>query len=243
MNFYRLPKLHKKPYKARFIANSSSCTTTELSKLLTSCLTTIKNHVIKYCEKVYERSGKNLFWSIKNSCEVLNKLKSRGFRASSLSTYDFSTLYTTLPHNLIKDKLVDLIERTFQREGCLYIACNDRIAFDTSDAVRNYNLWYCQKVCDALTFLLDNIYIRFGSKLYRQIVGIPMGTNCAPLVADLFLFCYERDFMLSLSEDNQSGVIEAFNSTSRYLDDLLNIDNNFFDSMVNRIIPFRTSVK
>ena len=64
-----------------------------------------------------------------------------------------------------------------------------------------------------------------------------MGTNCAPLVADLFLFCYERDFMLSLSEENQSGVIEAFNSTSRYLDDLLNIDNNFFDSMVNRIYP------
>ena len=62
-----------------------------------------------------------------------------------------------------------------------------------------------------------------------------MGTNCAPLVADLFLFCYERDFMLSLSEDNQSDVIEAFNSTSRYLDDLLNIDKNFFDSMVNRI--------
>ena len=78
---------------------------------------------------------------------------------------------------------------------------------------------------------------RFGSKLYRQIVGIPMGTNCAPLVADLFLFCYERDFMLSLSEDNQSGVIEAFNSTSRYLGDLLNIDNSFFDSMVNRIYP------
>ena len=63
-----------KTYKARFTANSSSCTTTELSKLLTSCLTTIKKHVIKYCEKVYERSGKNLFWSIKNSCEVLSKL-------------------------------------------------------------------------------------------------------------------------------------------------------------------------
>ena len=85
--------------------------------------------------------------------------------------------------------------------------------------------------------LLDNVYIRFGSKLYRQIVGIPIGTNCAPLVADLFLFCYERVFMLFFSEDNQSGVIEAFNSTLRYLDDLLNIDNNFFDSMVNRIYP------
>ena len=61
-----------------------------------------------------------------------------------------------------------------------------------------------------------------------------MGTNCVPLVYDLFLICYERDVMLSLSEDTQSDVIEAFNSNSWYLDVLLNIDNNFFDSMVNR---------
>ena len=56
----------------------------------------------------------------------------------------------------------------------------------------------CQNVCDALTVLLDNIFIQFGTKLYRQVVGIPMGTNCVPLVADLFLFCYEKDFMMSL---------------------------------------------
>ena len=60
------------------------------------------------------------------------------------------------------------------------------MVFFTCDAVKFYNLLSCQKVCEALTLLLDNIYIRFGSKLYRQIVGIPMGTNCAPLVADLF---------------------------------------------------------
>ena len=100
---YWLPKFHIRPYKTRFIANSSSCTTTELSKLLTSCLTAIKSHVIRYSETVYETSNKNWFWSIKNSSEVLSKLKCRGFRATSLSTYDFSTLYTTLPHNLIKD--------------------------------------------------------------------------------------------------------------------------------------------
>ena len=92
-------------------------------------------------------------------------------------------------------------------------------------------------MCDALHYLLDNIFIRFGSKLYRQIVGIPMGTNCAPLVADLFLFCYERDFMLSLSDNNQTDIIEAFNSTSRYLDDLLNIDNRYFEQMVGQIYP------
>ena len=89
----------------------------------------------------------------------------------------------------------------------------------------------------ALTFLLDNIFIRFGTKLYRQVVGIPMGTNCAPLVADLFLFCYERDFMMSLSDDKQADVIDAFNITSRYLDDILNINNVYFDNMVSQIYP------
>ena len=114
-----------------------------------------------------------------------------------MSTYDFSTLYTALPHNLIKEKLLDLIERTFyKKEGKLYLACNDKKAFFTStDNYRGYHIWSCQNVCDALSFLLDNIYIRFGTKLYRQIVGIPMGTN------------------------------------------LLNIDNPYFEGMVNQIYP------
>ena len=65
-----------------------------------------------------------------------------------------------------------------------------------------------------------------------------MGTNyCAPLVADLFLFCYERDFMMSLSDDKQADVIDAFNTTSRYLDDILNINNVYFYYMVSQIYP------
>ena len=137
--------------------------------------------------------GKYVLVYKKNSGEVLSKLKDSGFQATSLSTYDFSTLYTTLPHNLIGEKLLDLIERTFyMKEGKLYLACNNKKAFFTSaDHYRGYHLWSCQNVCEALSFLLHNIYIRFGTKLYRQIVCIPMGTNCAPLVADLFLFCYE----------------------------------------------------
>ena len=64
-----------------------------------------------------------------------------------------------------------------------------------------------------------------------------MGTNCAPLVADLFLYCYERDFMDSLNHDNLADVIKALNSTSRYLDNLLNVDNPYFEGMVNQIYP------
>ena len=130
----------------------------------------------------------------------------------------FFTLYTTLPHNLIKENLLDLIGRAFKmfykNEGKLYLACNDKKEFFTSTDHRGYTLWSCKNVCDALSYPLDNINIIFGNKLYRQIVGIPMGASCDPLVADLFLFCYERDFMTTLSNDNQADIIEAFNSTS-----------------------------
>ena len=101
--------------------------------------------------------------------------------------------------------------------------------------LKKYHAWSCQNVCDALNFLLDNIFIRFGTKLYRQVVEIAMGTNFAPLVTNLFLLCYERDFMMSLSDDNQADVNDAFNATSRYLDDILNINNVYFDNMVSQI--------
>ena len=154
-----------------------------------------------------------------------------------MSTYDFSTHYTTLPHNLIKDKLNDRIERTLQSEGYPYFACNDRNAFLTWKKLKKCHAWSCQNICDALSFLLENIFIRSGTKLYRQVAGIPMGTNCAPLVADLFLFCYKSDFMMPFSADKQADVIDAFNTTSRYLDDTLNIISVYFDNMLSQIYP------
>ena len=68
-------------------------------------------------------------------------------------------------------------------------------------------------------------------------VGIPIGTNCGPLVADLFLFCYEMGLMMSLSDDKQADVIDAFNTASRYLEDILNINNVYIDNMVSQIYP------
>ena len=123
------------------------------------------------------------------------------------------------------------VARTFQREGSLYLACNDKSAFFTSEEHRGYTLLSSQQVCEALIFLLG----RFGTKLCRQIIGISMDTSCAPLAADLFLLCYERDCMMSLSADKNSEIIEALNSRSRCLDNLLNIDNTYFDGMIKQI--------
>ena len=105
--------------------------------------------------------------------------------------------------HLIKDKLIDLINRTFIRENAQYLPniwlATKNVLFFISDVYKNYSLWSCQKVCDTLVYILDNIFIRFETNLYRQTIGTPMRTNCAPLAADFFFFffffCYERDFM------------------------------------------------
>ena len=189
---------------------------------------------------MYETANKNWFWSINKSGEVLNKLKCRGFRATSLSTYDFSTLYTTLPHNLIKDKFLDLIEWTFNSalKTMVHFIWPVMTEHRFSLPLTKVDIHFGHARMYAKPCSISRIiFIRFGTKLYRQIVGIPMGKNCAPLIADLFLYCYERDFMDSLNHANQAYVIAAFNSTSRYVDDFLNIDNPYFEGMVNQIYP------
>ena len=90
----------------------------------------------------------------------------------------------------------------------------------------------------ALEFLLDNIFVRFGNNVYRQVIGIPMGTNCAPLIADLFLYCYESQFMAKISKDpSKLHLVDKFNNTFRYLDDILALNNDDFDRYTNEIYP------
>ena len=79
--------------------------------------------------------------------------------------------------------------------------------------------------------------MQFGGKVFQQIVGIPMGTNCAPLIADLFLYCYEKDFMSNLHKSKRLDLVDMFNDTSRYLDDILSIDNPEFEKHIPDIYP------
>jgi hypothetical protein len=76
-----------------------------------------------------------------------------------------------------------------------------------------------------LEFLIDNIFVSFGGILFQQVVGIPMGTNCAPLLADLFLYSYESEFLQKFVKDKKIHEARAFNFTYRYIDDVLYINN------------------
>ena len=122
-------------------------------------------NAIKNYDKVYERSGKNLFWCINNSGEELDKLNARNFNCMSLFTYDFYTLYTTCPHNLFKEKLIYLIERTFQRECSLTLHLTTETHFSLQKSLHGLVKMYVMRY----PFLLDSMFIQFGTKLYRQV--------------------------------------------------------------------------
>ena len=204
---YWIPKLHKNPYKQRFIAGSSSCSTKPLSKLLTTILTAIKDGLQRYSDVVYFRNGVNSMWILKNSKDLVEQL---GYQyisgVSSIRTYDFSTLYTTIPHSLLKSRLAILIKNAFLHKNgsrrYKYIVVNYNTSYFVKNDTEARQKYTEVEVINMVHFLVDNIFVELGGHIYQQIVGIPRGTNCAPLLADLFLYSYEADFVQHLQKSN-----------------------------------------
>ena len=118
--FYWLPKLHKRPHKSCLLPNSRHCSTTILSKHIISGLTAVKDHVTKYSQTVFSNSNVNYFCSIKNSSEFIEKLRLHKFQGSQVSSFDFYTLYMSLPHDLIKANVLSLVNWCFNRESKSY---------------------------------------------------------------------------------------------------------------------------
>ena len=247
-SLYWIPKLHKYPNKQRFIAGSSNCTTKKLSKLLTIILTKIKEGVQKYCEVVYSRSGVNQMWILKNSKVLLENLnKYSQTNITSLKTFDFSTLYTTLPHSKLKNRLSKIIHSAFiskngTRKYNFMVVKND-IAYFVKDHTDSKNIYTEEDIISMLNFLIDNIFVEFGGTIFQQIIGIPMGTNCAPLLADLFLYSYESEFIQQLLKSGAKKQCHSFNLTYRYIDDVLSINNCKFNDYLDIIYPSELEIK
>ena len=101
---------------------------------------------------------------------------------------------------------------------------------------KSYSYFSCNELCLAIDFLIDNTYVRFGNSVFRQVTGIQMGTNSAPLLADLFLHTFEYDFMVKTMKHDITKAIQ-FSNTFRYIDDLLSINNVDFGKYISAIYP------
>ena len=163
---------------------------------------------------------------------------------SSIKTYDFSTLYTNLPHKDLKERIPRLVKESFEGLGKKYISVDRHYnAIWTKNKRRSWLLLSCEGVEAMLHCLLDNVFIQVGGKVFQQCVGIPMGTNCAPLLAEHLLHDYESSAMIMFSRTNGHPQAKSFEFTRRYIDDLISVNNPRFDKAIEKIYPSELTLK
>ena len=104
-------------------------------------------------------------------------------------------------------------------------------------------MYTADNICKMVEFLMDNIFVQFGGRLFRQIIGIPMGTNCAPLLADLFLYSYENEFLDNMIRSGHRRLARSFNLCYRYIDDLIVFNNKEFLDYLKEIYPSQLNVE
>ena len=109
-----------------------------------------------------------------------------------------------------------------------------------SDYKNNYSE---DDIIKMLEFQVDNIFVVFAGKVFQQILDIPMGTNCVPLLADIFLYSYEADFIQSLLSTGKKLLASRFNLTYRYIDDVLSITNPAFENYLDQMYPTELEIK
>lgn len=232
-------EINKVPSKQRFIAASHSCTTKALSAMITKCLKLVqKSHKI-YCDRIHAYTGYNFMWIVDNSIEVHKLLGNSKKKPRNLITYDFSTLYTSIPHDKLKNEIAHLVRKAFHGMKKAYIKVTSYKAYwSNSNKPRHAFFIDCDKLILLIDWLIDNTYVTVGNKVFRQTIGIPMGTDCAPFLANLFLFSYEFKFLNEQLKRKKWNVLNKFRKCARYIDDLLLINNDkLLDSCKGDIYP------
>ena len=190
----------------------------------------------------------NQMWILKNSKELLEHLKSPNFNnIASIKSFDFSTLYTTIPHDKLKSRLASIIRNSFTFKNgnrrYKYLVFGHEESYFVKEHSDSKHKYSEDDIIKMLGFLVDNIFMVFAGKVFQQIVGIPMGTNCAPLLADIFLYLYEAEFIQSLLSTGRKQLASRFNFTYRYIDDVLSINNPEFGNYLGQMYPVEFEIK
>jgi hypothetical protein len=178
--------------------------------------------------RYFNNHGINTMRIIQNSTSVHKKLATfnRKKKCNKIRTYDFSTLYTTIPHKQLKRQLAKMIVQTFNSSKCPFISVYKNDARWIKSPKKITMPLDVKKVIRLLNWLIDNIYVTFGDKLFRQQNGIPMGTDGAPFLANLFLYSYEYEWIDTQRKNKNFHILKYFRGCSRYIDDILMINND-----------------
>jgi hypothetical protein len=235
---FAIPKLHKNPYKFRFIAGATFSSNKPLSLHLLTFLLALKNHFKNYSLKKGHEMKINLYWSIENTQGALEMLD-KVHKPNNLITADFSTLFTALPHDTIMNCLNNIIDICFQNAGKPYLGVSKSkfSKYYEYNQYKNNKSYHWISSADFKTLIstvLKENYVRFADFQFRQDTGIPMGNPASPVLADLTLTGLEYFFLTN--PINRSEAYKCRNVV-RYIDDLLSTNNPLFNRIASKIYP------
>ena len=178
-------------------------------------------------------------WIVKNSTSLLSSLDQLDVRtAPSVQTYDFSTLYTSIPHNLLKSRITALLHNSFKRRNGsnrhthIKITSGKGYFIDTINPGGD-NLYTADQICRMVEFLIDNIFVKFGGCLFRIV----------SLLADFFLYSYESEFFDNMRRGCHRKLARSFNLCYRYIGDLIVFNNKTFGDYAKEIYPSQLTVE
>jgi len=193
-------------------------------------------HFRNYGATIASRTGLNAFWSIDGSIAVINGIK-KIRSVNHLITADFSTLYTSLPHDVILENIFELIDLLFKNSGKQLLAViqgRERKCWFTNEKPAKGMALNSIEIKQLAWEVVTNSFVKFAGLVFKQENGIPMGTNCSPLIADLTLANMEFKFM---NKPVNNDVRYKLKHTFRYMDDLLSINCPEFMEVCSRIYP------
>ena len=242
---YWMPKMHKNPIGFRFIIASKNCSTKPLSKVVSKIFRLFIEQIENFHKKSKFLSGYNKFWVLKNVEPIIDLLKNvnRGGQATSISTYDFSTLYTKIPHRDLIAKLNSIIDFVFEGGGRNIIRVSKSGRAYWGARSTKYSCFSKHTLKLAVQYLIENCHFTVGNCVLRQCIGIPMGIDPAPFWANLYLYSYENDFVTNTIAQDRSRA-KKFHATKRFIDDLCGInDGGEFGRSYRDIYPNELDLK
>ncbi|KAF8362111.1 hypothetical protein PRIPAC_89034 [Pristionchus pacificus] len=208
---YGIPKMHKNPIKFRFITGAHDSTLKPLSIELQKILRFLHGHFRRYCYSITGHDKINRFFSIQNTFRVVQQLNTVQNKRSEIFCADFSSLFTNLPHSVVKEKLYYLIDLMFKNAGSEYIVVQGtNVRYDRNNSSTSGRSYHKNDLKGIIEFILRNSFAYYGGNLYQQQKGIPRGNNASPQIADLTLAGIAGDLAPSARGRKKSSPWRAF---------------------------------
>ena len=239
---YWIPKMHKTPVGKRFIIASKLCSTKQLSKDVSKVFKLLLRQIRNFHDKSVFYSNYNQYWVVENSTPVLEKIYRTNSKtnAKSISTFDFTTLYTKIPHQSLINVLFKIIDFCFSAGQKKFINVFGKSAYWSHNKENSFSK---QSLKSAVRFLIAECHFTIGNIVFTQTIGIPMGIDPAPFWANLYLYNFEKDYIESLIH-NDKRMAGKFHGMYRFIDDLCAInDGNQFDTSNKDIYPPELELK